>query len=76
MQATIPIINTDLCWHRYYNISDSHPAKGFAIIDDGVLCAAAEEGGRDTCAVRGILHFIPVLYNTSLDVKSKRKAIF
>ncbi|XP_064594990.1 trypsin-3-like, partial [Liolophura sinensis] len=50
MQATIPIISTDVCWHRYYNISDSHPAKGFAIIDDGVLCAAAEEGGRDTCA--------------------------
>ncbi|XP_052689815.1 uncharacterized protein LOC128167886 isoform X2 [Crassostrea angulata] len=49
LHAEIPIIHPQDCDDRYRRLPADHFAKASVSIQDSVLCAATEQGGKDSC---------------------------
>lgn len=67
LHAEIPIIHPQDCDDRYRRLPADHFAKASVSIQDSVLCAATEQGGKDSCWVGTILRVnVPLIREINL----------
>ncbi|ESP01376.1 hypothetical protein LOTGIDRAFT_111620, partial [Lottia gigantea] len=48
-KAILPIVNSTDCRNKYYSLPDYDEATSLVKIDNSVLCASSENGGKDAC---------------------------